>query len=319
MLFMRKQYIVSALFMLFAAIGMYGILPQLGSFGASLQAIQHARPTLALLAALIAFAGYACATGVYVLLAYKVIPFGATFLVQIAGLFINRVVPAGIGGIGLNFLYLRAHKHSNIQATTVVSLNGLAGLIAHLTLLIVVILIHPSTIVNLLSHVAWRQNLFIIILVIAGIAGVVALLGRIRSQRIAKTRANLLHQAKLLRTYYAKRPARLLASLFLAGCITLSSVVSLWLCCQAVGLDVSLYIVFVVYTFGVILGTAVPVPGGLGATEAALVAGLVAQNISVPSALAAVLLFRLVTFWLGLVVGAGATAVMQSRRLLQTT
>ena len=60
----------------------------------------------------------------------------------------------------------------------------------------------------------------------------------------------------------------------------------------------------VVYLTGSALGAIVPTPGGLGAVEVAL-SGTMAAVAHVPSAtaLSAVLLFRLMTFWLPIPVG----------------
>ncbi|MGI4895922.1 MAG: lysylphosphatidylglycerol synthase domain-containing protein, partial [Janthinobacterium lividum] len=42
---------------------------------------------------------------------------------------------------------------------------------------------------------------------------------------------------------------------------------------------------------------AVPIPGGIGASEASLVAGLVAAGVEPSAALSAALLHRFLTFW----------------------
>ncbi len=54
---------------------------------------------------------------------------------------------------------------------------------------------------------------------------------------------------------------------------------------------------------GAAVSTAAPTPGGIGATEAALVAGYTAVGVDASTAFAAVLLFRLVTFWLPILPG----------------
>jgi uncharacterized protein (TIRG00374 family) len=51
----------------------------------------------------------------------------------------------------------------------------------------------------------------------------------------------------------------------------------------------------------------VPVPGGLGVTEVGLVTGLTAAGVPSPTAVAAVLTYRLITFWLPPVPGWFAT------------
>ncbi|WP_372509158.1 lysylphosphatidylglycerol synthase domain-containing protein [Actinomadura madurae] len=48
---------------------------------------------------------------------------------------------------------------------------------------------------------------------------------------------------------------------------------------------------------GAAAGSAIPTPGGVGSTEAALVAALAALDIDTGAALHAVLLFRAITFW----------------------
>ena len=54
-----------------------------------------------------------------------------------------------------------------------------------------------------------------------------------------------------------------------------------------------------------------PTPGGLGAVEAALSAGLTAAGLPGAAAVSAVLLFRLLTFWLPVPAGWGALSYLQ--------
>jgi uncharacterized protein (TIRG00374 family) len=58
-----------------------------------------------------------------------------------------------------------------------------------------------------------------------------------------------------------------------------------------------------VYLTGSTLGSIIPTPGGIGAVEAALTAGLTASGVPGAVAVSAVLLFRLLTFWLPVPVG----------------
>src|ERR1700709_80995 len=57
------------------------------------------------------------------------------------------------------------------------------------------------------------------------------------------------------------------------------------------------------YVVGSALSNAAPTPGAIGATEAALTAGLTAAGMASHVALAAVLMFRVATFWLPLLPG----------------
>jgi undecaprenyl-diphosphatase len=61
--------------------------------------------------------------------------------------------------------------------------------------------------------------------------------------------------------------------------------------------------VIAVYLAGAAVASAGPTPGGLGAMEAALVAGLTAVGAEHGPAIAGVLTFRLATFWLPIAPG----------------
>jgi uncharacterized protein (TIRG00374 family) len=67
--------------------------------------------------------------------------------------------------------------------------------------------------------------------------------------------------------------------------------------------ELCLAVVAVVYLAGATLGQAAPTPGGLGAVEAALAAGLTAGGLDGGIAVSAVLLFRLLTFWIPTIPG----------------
>jgi uncharacterized protein (TIRG00374 family) len=58
-----------------------------------------------------------------------------------------------------------------------------------------------------------------------------------------------------------------------------------------------------VYLGGAVVSAASPTPGGLGAMEAALVAGLTHIGIGDGKAVASVLTFRLLTYWLPILPG----------------
>jgi len=85
---------------------------------------------------------------------------------------------------------------------------------------------------------------------------------------------------------------------------------------RAVGADVNLAAAAIVFLTGNTVGTAIPTPGGIGAVEAALVAGLGAAGVPGGLAVPAVLLFRLLSFWLPLLPGYIAWNRMQAKGYL---
>ena len=84
----------------------------------------------------------------------------------------------------------------------------------------------------------------------------------------------------------------------------------------AYGGHAALLPIIAVYLVGAAIAAASPTPGGLGAIEAALVAGLTAVGVAVGVAVAGVLTFRLLTFWLPIIPGFLALRYLQHRRWL---
>jgi glycosyltransferase 2 family protein len=97
---------------------------------------------------------------------------------------------------------------------------------------------------------------------------------------------------------------------------TLSLVVCFYACVRALGAEPNFAALAVVQMVGNTVGMAVPTPGGLGAVEAALTAGLSTIGIATAVAVPAVLLFRLVSFWLPILPGWLLWTQLQRRNIL---
>jgi uncharacterized protein (TIRG00374 family) len=113
-----------------------------------------------------------------------------------------------------------------------------------------------------------------------------------------------------------QRPRKLAEGL--GGTVLLSAgfVLCLWAAVHAFGGQLDIATVAVVFLAGSALGSAAPTPGGLGAVEAALATGLTAAGLPSETAVSAVLLFRLVTFWLPVLPGWLAFNALQRRELV---
>jgi uncharacterized protein (TIRG00374 family) len=82
---------------------------------------------------------------------------------------------------------------------------------------------------------------------------------------------------------------------------------------HAYGESIPFAAAIVVYLGAGLLGSVAPTPGGIGAVEAALIAGLSAVGVPASAALPAALLYRMVTFWLPTIPGWGAFQWLQRR------
>jgi undecaprenyl-diphosphatase len=99
------------------------------------------------------------------------------------------------------------------------------------------------------------------------------------------------------------RPTKIVELFGGSAVITLANVFALVACVEAFGGGPAVVETALVYLVGSALSNAAPTPGAIGATEAALTAGLTAAGMASHVALAAVLMFRVATFWLPLLPG----------------
>ena len=88
---------------------------------------------------------------------------------------------------------------------------------------------------------------------------------------------------------------------------------SLYLILQGLDLPSTILEANFVYCFSTIIGALSMLPGGVGGTEAAMIALLAVLGISYSSALPAVILIRVCTLWLAILVGIAFTMVMLGR------
>jgi uncharacterized protein (TIRG00374 family) len=128
----------------------------------------------------------------------------------------------------------------------------------------------------------------------------------------ARVRHQMVDLHEQLRSYKEKfwhLPAALLSSMAL----TLGNVLCLSACAMALGIHLPFAVIVLIFSFGIGAGTATPTPGGLGGFEAGLAAAFITYHVSSPAALAAALLYRLISYWLPLAFGAAAFVICQRR------
>lgn len=100
-----------------------------------------------------------------------------------------------------------------------------------------------------------------------------------------------------------QNPGRLALSLVGQAMVTFGYALALWTALASVGAHVSFAIATLVSLTASTVSGIVPTPGGIGAAEAALVAGLAAVGVPSAEAVPATLVYRLFTFWVPLLPG----------------
>ena len=290
-----------------AGLFLYVVLPQIGAFKSSFTIARQADPIFIALALACSGLTYIAATNTYYLLALKKLLYLRTVLAQLASMFVNRLLPAGIGSIGANYVYLRKSKHSVSEAASVVTANNLIGLIGHVILSVALLILFSDQLPDIKSSNV-SNNLPVILL--GSALGVVILL--VIAKKNSKFKAKLNETIDQL-IAYRHHPLKILTAIISSISLTLFSIACLYFCMLSLEVNLSFVVVMLIFTLGVAAGTVTPTPGGLGGVEAGLIAGFIAAGVSTPTAFAIALTYRFIHYWISLVTGAIAFIVCRRR------
>jgi uncharacterized membrane protein YbhN (UPF0104 family) len=249
---------------------------------------------------------YLAASLVYIVLSPVRLGIGPTYVTQLAAGLVDRLAPAGLGGLGVNYLYLTRRGCVAARALAVVASNNALGLVGHLSLLALVLIIQPGSLLP--AHTSVQPSLWWLL---AGAAILAALLILART-----TARRFVHTFMAQFRVYFQQPHRLVAGLLLSMLLTTCNVIILYLAGRAVGAQYGLSVALLILTAGVVVGTVTPSPGGLGGAEAALVAALVFYHVGSHQAISTAILFRTMTFWLPLLLGTPALLYSLKRRYI---
>jgi uncharacterized protein (TIRG00374 family) len=227
------------------------------------------------------------------------LPLHRTILAQLAGSFATLVSPPTIGSIAINVRFLQKAGLHPALAGASVGVAQVMAFVAHIVLLFGFGIAAGTQSDHTFDPPQW---VVIGVVVIAIVALVLLAVPWVRHTIVKRVRPTLREVVPRLITV-AQRPMKLLEGI--GGILLLNAafIGVLYSCVLAFGGSMSIAVVAVVYLAGATLGQAAPTPGGLGAVEAALAAGLTAGGLDSGIAVSAVLLFRLVTFWLPTVPG----------------
>jgi glycosyltransferase 2 family protein len=282
------------------------LLPQVGELRQTLDALGRARwPWLA--AGLVAAAVSYLAAGLALVgSAGPELAFGRTTAVQLATSFANPLAPAGLGGAGLNALYLERAGLTRADAAAAVAVNLGAGALVHAGGLLLAIAVTGRTSVGDVRLPSGWPALIAVVAALA-LAGVVVWVPALRRRVLPRAlRRRVLWpawQGVLGLRATLRRPGKAARLLGGSSGVTACYILALYASLEAFGADLPLAKVAVAYLGGAALASISPTPGGLGALEAALVAGLTAVGGPAGPVIAGVLTFRLLTFWLPVLPG----------------
>ncbi len=292
----------------------YVLLPQLANVDDSLEALKSAN--WAWLVGAIVMSGFTyvfSAVGLMGGLPTR-LPFVPTVNAQLASSFVNRVTPANVGGMALNVRFMQKAGADPSAAVTAMGLNVVAGGIMHILLLVVFFAWAGQGGATGFKIPSGSKALVAVVVVLAllGLAGATRwgrkILARYVVRAIKRSAASM--------ASVGRSPGKLAALFGGSAGVTLAYVAALACAMAAFHADVSFAQVGAVYLGSSIIAAAAPTPGGLGAMEAALVAGFTAIGLDAAIAVAAVLSYRLATFWLPIAPGWLSFHVLERRNFI---
>jgi uncharacterized protein (TIRG00374 family) len=198
----------------------------------------------------------------------------------------HRLRSIQVGGLALNVRYLRRQGLDPAGAVAGVALTQLVGVTMHLALTTVFVLWAGSTadIVPIPSS----TTVLLVLVVVVAVVGLSLLLRPLR--RLVHTHVvPALRSARDSVRDALADPARLSVAFAGSLLLDLANIGALYASVRAFHVQVGLAVIGAVYLAGSAVASAAPTPGGVGAVEAALIAGLTAVGVPTSAAVPGVL------------------------------
>ena len=275
---------------------LYAVAPQVAGFGKTFGVIARAELGYVLLAFMCWIAIYLLAVAMYMVLALHPIYFKRTFEAQLASGFTGKLLPSGLGVLGLFVQYLRRRGHTTTEAVAVASLNNLTAVVGHVGLLVLLFVLGtPLPDIDTERFLPSGSSMVIV--------GIIAMLtvaaALVWHNRVVQAWRSIKKTLSIYRTH----PRKVILAVLISVPQTFAYMGVLYMSMLALGMQLDFNVVFMVATFSMLVGTIIPVPGGIVGAEAGLTAGFVAYGLTVQEGLAIALLYRAFIYWLPIIPG----------------
>ena len=289
--------VVMMVFVGFAVYTIIGGLAEVG-FDTIVDTLSDARWSLVILGLVLAAAtNYTDAMAVAVV-SPKPVPVGVTTVEQFAIGFVNIAVPSAAGRVATNSRYFQGFGISAVTSTTTGAITGLLGFAAQAILVFLTILVGAGSIdFSQMQGGGGALRLLGMAVVIFVIAMALMLaVPKWRHWMWSKVEKPISQMGDAFKT--VKSPKVALSALGASIGTEVLYGAGFAMCVLAVGGDVSLgEAIFINVTVSLFAGL-MPIPGGVGVSEAGMTAGLTAIGVESDVAVSAVLVYRLVSYYL---------------------
>jgi len=243
-------------------------------------------------------------------------PFGPVYAMQLATGYMNVALPSNIARMAVT---VRFFQRQGLTAPTAVAsgvIDSFAGTIVQGVLLGVLLIFSESTLP--LDLPAPSGGFLVLLLILAGaLVACVLVVALVRRLRGAIADRNGRWWPDVRASLAALRASHKLALLLLGSLATeLLFATALGLFARAFGTHVDLNELLVINISVSLLASFIPVPGGIGVAEFGLSIGLTSAGMEPEAAIAAVLLYRIATYYLPPAWGFPAMLWLQRNRYL---
>ncbi len=224
------------------------------------------------------------------------VPYGRLTLLEFAITFVNLAVPSTAARVAMNIRFFQRNGLDRTTAIAVGGLDSVSGFVAQITLIVVIVGFGLGSL-NLdisTSSIDFNGQLLLILVfaIAAGIA-VVAFVPKFRDPVVGVIKTTWTKVGPLLSS-----PRRLISVVLANLLVQLLFSLTSYTILRAFGQDVSFADAVLVNVCVALFAGLMPVPGGVGVTEAALTAGYTAIGVDSASAMGAALCYRMITFYI---------------------
>jgi uncharacterized membrane protein YbhN (UPF0104 family)/tRNA A-37 threonylcarbamoyl transferase component Bud32 len=222
---------------------------------------------------------------------------GPVYALQLAVSYVNIAIPTAAARVAVNVRFFQRHGVPPGAAIAAGAIDGFSGFVAQALILVSLLLFTPASLdLNLGDAVDSGASLLITALLIAGAAAIIVLaVGKWRNFVVGWIK-RLGSEAR--QAVSGLRSPKRLALLFGGNLATeLLFALALATFARALGAPVGLATALLVNISVALLAGLLPVPGGIGVAEGGLTFGLVQAGVPEGVAFAAVLLYRLASFY----------------------
>lgn len=222
--------------------------------------------------------------------------FGAVVVLEVGESVTSMATPESVGSLALSMRFL---KRAGLDTPSSAAATGLASFVTTLVAMVVL----PIAVILAASTINYSElkqdvpsGMWELIIAVIGVAVFVTVL--IKAPTVRQKLAGAAHSAGQYLREVARQPRR--AALIGAGELVslLGEVGAMAMVVLAVGQHANVPALFVIVMVAATASSVVPIPGGLGAPEAILVAGLASLGVEHKAALIAAVSFRLLSYWL---------------------